>query len=282
MNQKELNEIRRRIRPEHNNIRNIYGCYVNTAKEIISSFDASTGLLSQDEAEKYFFLLKKTLSGALGKNLAELEFETRSVAEGKDLRLLSAMLEKGPGDDVLRDEFFRSIISSIDMQDQNYLILLAQDIYDVPQHTKDGEADDRGDVYRFLLCSICPVKSGKAELGYSAEDRRFCTSSAGQIAAAPECGFLYPAFDGLEGDPIRAVLERGVKVAGATAFFADGDGGVGGIILQKAIDVLPDDTPESLGARVMEECEWKLLSRAVALYCGGKLSVHGKRVIVAE
>ncbi len=195
MNQKELNEIRRRIRPEHNNIRNIYGCYVNTAKEIISSFDASTGLLSQDEAEKYFFLLKKTLSGALGKNLAELEFETRSVAKGEDLRLLSAMLEKGPGDDVLRDEFFRSIISSIDMQDQNYLILLAQDIYDVPQHTKDGEADDRGDVYRYLLCSICPVKSGKAELGYSVEDRRFCTSSAGQIAAAPECGFLYPTFE---------------------------------------------------------------------------------------
>ena len=93
---------------------------------------------------------------------------------------------------------------------------------------------------------------------------------------------LSPAFEDVEGDVNRAVLERGVKVTGATAYFADGDGGVGGIILQKAIDVLPDDTPESLGARVMEECEWKLLSRAVALYCGGKLSVHGKRVIVAE
>ena len=93
---------------------------------------------------------------------------------------------------------------------------------------------------------------------------------------------LSPAFEDVEGDVNRAVLERGVKVTGATAYFADGDGGVGGIILQKAIDVLPDDTPESLGARVMEECEWKLLSRAVALYCGGKLSVHGKRVVVAE
>ena len=93
---------------------------------------------------------------------------------------------------------------------------------------------------------------------------------------------LSPAFEDVEGDVNRAVLERGVKVTGATAYFADGDGGVGGIILQKAIDVLPDDTPESLGTRVMEECEWKLLSRAVALYCGGKLSVHGKRVVVAE
>lgn len=93
---------------------------------------------------------------------------------------------------------------------------------------------------------------------------------------------LSPAFEDVEGDVNRAVLERGVKVTGATAYFADGDGGVGGIILQKAIDVLPDDTPDSLGTRVMEECEWKLLSRAVALYCGGKLSVHGKRVVVKE
>ena len=93
---------------------------------------------------------------------------------------------------------------------------------------------------------------------------------------------LYPAFAEEEGDIQRAVLERGVKVTGATAYFADGDGLVGGIILQKAISVEPGDTPESLGRRVMEECEWKLLSQAVALYCGGKLSIHGSRVVMEE
>lgn len=93
---------------------------------------------------------------------------------------------------------------------------------------------------------------------------------------------LYPAFQETEGDIQRSVLERGVKITGATAYFADGDGGVGGIILQKAVDVLPEDTPETLGRRVMEECEWKLLSRAVALYCGGKLSIHGNRVIIGK
>lgn len=93
---------------------------------------------------------------------------------------------------------------------------------------------------------------------------------------------LYPAFQETEGDIQRSVLERGVKITGATAYFADGDGGVGGIILQKAVDVLPEDTPETLGRRVMEECEWKLLSRAVALYCGGKLSIHGNRVVIAK
>ena len=91
---------------------------------------------------------------------------------------------------------------------------------------------------------------------------------------------LYPAFEDMEGDICRSVLERGIKVTGATAYFADGDGRVGGVILQKALEVLPEDDPESLRQRVLEECEWKLLSRAVALYCGGKLAIHGSRVLI--
>ena len=93
---------------------------------------------------------------------------------------------------------------------------------------------------------------------------------------------IYPAFEDYEGDIHRAVLERGIKVTGATAYFADGDGRVGSIILQKALDVQPDDTPETLKRRVLEECEWKILSQAVSLYCADKLSIHGNRVIIAK
>jgi len=91
---------------------------------------------------------------------------------------------------------------------------------------------------------------------------------------------LCPAFEDVEGDVHRAVLERGVKVTGATAYFADGDGRVGGIILQKAVEVIPGDDPESLRRRVTEEAEWKILSDAVKLYCENKLSVHGNRVVI--
>ena len=91
---------------------------------------------------------------------------------------------------------------------------------------------------------------------------------------------LYPAFSDTEGDLCRAALERGVKVTGATAYFADGDGGVGCIISQRAVDVLPDDTPDTLRRRVMEEGEWKILTQAVALYCADKLAIHGSRVVV--
>ncbi len=93
---------------------------------------------------------------------------------------------------------------------------------------------------------------------------------------------LYPAFEETEGDIQLAVLDRGVKVTGATAYFADGDGRVGGIILQRAVEVRQDDTPETLGRRVLEEGEWRLLSQAVSLYCAGRLSVHGNRVVIAK
>ena len=70
------------------------------------------------------------------------------------------------------------------------------------------------------------------------------------------------------------------KVTGATAYFADSDGRVGSIISQRAVEVLPDDTRDTLARRVMEEGEWKLLSEAVKLFCTGRLSVHGKRVVI--
>ena len=93
---------------------------------------------------------------------------------------------------------------------------------------------------------------------------------------------LCPAFEEAEGDVQRAVLERGVKVTGATSYFADGDGRVGGIIAQRAVEVKSDDTPETLSRRVLEEAEWKLLSQAVSLYCGNKLKIHGNRVIIEK
>ena len=72
MNQKELNEIRRRFRLDKSSISRIFGCYVNSNREVISWIDASLGLMSQEESEMYLTLLKKSLSGALGKNLVDI------------------------------------------------------------------------------------------------------------------------------------------------------------------------------------------------------------------
>ena len=81
MNQKELNELRRRFKPDRTAISKVYGCYVSSSRQIISYVDAPLGLLSQEEQEMYLNLLKKTLSGALGRNLIDIVFSTAQVAD---------------------------------------------------------------------------------------------------------------------------------------------------------------------------------------------------------
>lgn len=73
-------------------------------------------------------------------------------------------------------------------------------------------------------------------------------------------------------------LAYGVKLSGATVHFVTQECDAGPIILQKSVEVLPDDTPEVLQRRIMENCEWKLLPQAVSLFCQDKLRVEGRTV----
>lgn len=198
MNQKELNEIRRRFKPDRTAISKIYGCYVNSNKEIISHIDASMGLMSQEEQEMYLGLLKKSLSGALGRNLIDIEFSTAQVADSDEHRLLQTIRQTGLQDRNSREALYRRIIDAMDMSETNYLILLAADTYDVPYRGRDDELmdDASNTVYKYFVCSICPVKAPTLELKYSNEDSGFHSASTGHIALAPELGFLFPAFDG--------------------------------------------------------------------------------------
>lgn len=76
------------------------------------------------------------------------------------------------------------------------------------------------------------------------------------------------------------VLERGVKVTGATVHYVDEGTDTGPIILQKAVEILPDDTPQTLQRRVMEQAEWVLLPRAVELIAEGRVGVEDGRAVI--
>ena len=195
MNQKELGELPRRLRPDKCAIKCIYGCYVNGNKEIVSYLDESLGRMSEEEAEKYLSLLKKTMSGSLGRNLVDVVFSTEQVMDSDEYRLLSALRESELKSGEIREEFYRKVIDSLDMGDSNYVILLAYDAYDVPTRSRDGEAVDSDTMYRYILCCVCPVKDGKLELGYFPGENEFHSCVPGQIVAQPELGFLFPAFD---------------------------------------------------------------------------------------
>ena len=92
---------------------------------------------------------------------------------------------------------------------------------------------------------------------------------------------LIPSFCGAGYYGLRvheAVLSYGVKLTGATVHFVSEEPDAGPIVLQKAVAVREDDTPETLQRRVMEEAEWTILPQAVSLYCQDRLSVEGRHV----
>lgn len=96
---------------------------------------------------------------------------------------------------------------------------------------------------------------------------------------------LIPSFcgEGFYGLHVHeAALKKGVKVTGATVHFVSEIVDGGAIILQKAVEVEPGDTPEILQKRVMREAEWKLLPRAVSLFCEGRLKIEDDRVTIMD
>lgn len=92
---------------------------------------------------------------------------------------------------------------------------------------------------------------------------------------------LIPSFCGVGFYGLKvheAALARGVKVTGATVHFVDEGTDTGPILLQKSVEVLEDDTPESLQRRVMEEAEWKILPQAIDMIANGKVNVTDGKV----
>ena len=204
---KEIGELRRHLRRDRSNMTNIYGCYVNDQKEIISQFSQSLGMMPENEAEKYFALLKRTLSGTIGKNLIDISFKTSQVADSPEHKLLMGLRDSRCKDEELRDQLCNKIIETVTF-DGNYLILMAGETYDVPFKSKDDsfQKDQSEESYTFFICAVCPVKQTKANLHYVAEEKMFHDGAMNQMVSAPTLGFLFPAFDGRSTNIYNALM----------------------------------------------------------------------------
>ena len=196
MNEKEIAELRRRYKPDKSNISHIRGCYVNETGEIVSEFNQSLALTAQEETEKLLAILKKSLSGTLGKNLIDISFETKQVVDGEEHALLMALRDSKLGDDEAVQALYRRILNSV-MIEGSYMILLAHDTHDVPFRSRDGERmeDASTDVFSYILCAICPVKLTKPALSYYVYENEFHSLQTDWIVSSPEIGFMFPAFD---------------------------------------------------------------------------------------
>ena len=196
MLEKEIAELRRRLRYEKNNIGALCGCYVNEKKEIVTTFRQSMPMMGQEEAERYLALFRRALSGNAGKSLLDISFTNGQVTAGEEHRLLTTLRDSALKDTEALDAFFAKVIGSLQLE-SNYLILLAHDVYDVPSYGKDGEAREDGSetMFSYILCCVCPVKLTQPSLRYDSFRSLFQSREADQIVASPEVGFLFPAFD---------------------------------------------------------------------------------------
>lgn len=196
MNEKEVAEIRRRFRPEKSNINFIRGCYVNDKREIVSEFRQSLALTPQEESEKILAVLKRTLSGALGKNLIDIEFATQQVVDSEEHGLLMELRNSSLNNEEAIQAIFQRVVQSLSLEG-HYVILLAHDTYDVPYRSKDGDeqGEASSEVFSYFLCSVCPVKMTKPALSYYVNENMFHNRKEDWIVSAPELGFLFPAFE---------------------------------------------------------------------------------------
>ena len=196
MTRKELNEIKSQYTLEDCGILRLCGCYVDGERNKITQFNENFLNLPEEEKHKYFDIFKKTLSGTPGKNLVDMKFNVDAYADEGARTFLMNLRDSGLKDDRLLNEFYDRIINNYSYVG-NYLILLINQVYDIPAVTTDNiEMDDASDeVYSYILCSICYVNLSKPGLGYDEEDNNFHDKKQNHMVDVPDVGFLFPAFN---------------------------------------------------------------------------------------
>ena len=265
MNEKEIGELRRRIRPEKSSITHVRGCYVNENREIISQFDQSLGMMTQEETEKFLALLRKTLSGTVGKNLVDLTFDTQQVANGEEHKLLMALRGSELQDEEAVQALFQHCISTLELAG-NYLILLAYDTYDVPYRSRDGyrQDDAGGEVFSYVLCSICPVKPTKPALSNHVQENEFREMKMDYLVSPPEVGFLFPAFDERSTNLYNALYYTKNAAVSQEAFV----NAVFGTPTPMPADTQKETFQMVLGEALEEECSFEVVQSLHEQLCG--------------
>ena len=201
MIKQEISEIKKLFTQHNCSITRICGCYVDGEKNKKTEFKQAFLALPEEEMFKYFEILRKCLSGTLGKNMLNLAFPLEAEEPGGPHDLLLRLRDSKLKDDILLDTFYDKIIETYEYVG-NYLILVIHDVYDVPGKATDGfEMEDASDeIYEYILTCICPVNLSKPGLCYNAVENSFQNRIRDWVVDLPETGFLFPAFNDRSSD----------------------------------------------------------------------------------
>lgn len=206
MNKKEISEIKKLFANENSVISTICGCYVDGDKNKKSMMREAFLSLPQDEMHKYMAIFRKCMTGTLGRNILNMEFADAATEVTVSQQKLMDLRDSELKDGAVLETFYDEIIANYNTAD-NYLILLVYGVYDVPGRTSDGiEMEDASDeIYRHILCCICPVKLSKPGLSYNSEQNGFHERIRDWVVDMPAMGFLYPAFNERSAD-VNSIL----------------------------------------------------------------------------
>ena len=199
MTDRETAEIRRRYKTDKNNITHVAGCLVTQTHEIASEFDVPVASMTEDETDAVFGALKRVLSN-VGRNFVDVAFPASEVPNGDVYKMLDALRASGCKDETARRALFEKIASCVE-SDEGYVVLLVHENYDVFRFGADGERiEESTDTFPYILCAVCPLKSGKPVLTFSTGENVFVNSTLKSVVTAPTLGFMYPAFNERKAD----------------------------------------------------------------------------------
>ena len=195
MNKKEVLELKKRFKKDQATFTRLVGCYVDCNREKICKFGGKFLTLEEEEYYKYLEIANKVLSGTLGNNLLNLSFPIEEEQVGGRQQILMALRDTDLEDETLLDTYYDLVIDTYD-EPGNYLILLYLDSYDVMTKTNDNiNVDESEEVYKYLMCAICPVSLSKPGLGYLESEKRIGPRIRDWVVGVPATGFLFPAFN---------------------------------------------------------------------------------------
>jgi len=202
----ELSEIKKLYTPKNCSVTRIAGCYVDGDKNKKATFIKTFNSLPEEETYKYFDIFRKALSGTVGKSALTLDITNEAEKEGGQQDFLLKIRDSALQDEELLDDYYNRIISSLEYVG-NYLILVAHDVYDIPQKTRDGSINEDAseDIYNYIFTVICPVDLTDAGLAFDPKTNEFHDRKRDWIVKLPMLGYLFPAFNDRNAD-IHSVM----------------------------------------------------------------------------
>lgn len=191
----EVLELKKRFKKDRHSFYRLAGCYVDDRKEKIYTFNKPFSSLPEDEVLQYLDIANKALGGKIGNNLLNVEFPFEAEKNDGMQHLLYEIRNSEGNDEELIDKLYDKIVAEYQHMN-HYLIILFFDTYDVPSKSDgDGDAENFGEVFRYILCAVCPVELTRPNLGFIDKDNGLSITDRDWVVQPPESGFMFPSFN---------------------------------------------------------------------------------------